>query len=162
MFSSFSQAGNGIKTGFRVAQGIQGNMDATFAKVGDLCGKVISAAGVQGMRGPKFLSELQGVFPDIDGYDLRPKGACDHYGGEAHTPAAVNRKNLPASYLALVCNSPEGGNKTAPQGSGRHAVNRLGQFYQVYIRIVDRHKFRKRAPMGKSWLGLVITYLVVS
>ena len=77
-------------------------------------------------------------------------------------PASVHGNPLAGRHPALVGHSPKCGHESAPQACSYGIIKFVWQPDQVGVRIVNGHIVGKGAPVGKTWLELMIADLVIS
>jgi hypothetical protein len=74
----------------------------------------------------------------------------------------VYRNPLPGGNFALSYEGPKRGHESTPQAGCGDIIEFIRQAHQIDVGVMDRHKFGKRTPMGKTWLELIVTNLMVA
>ena len=86
----------------------------------------------------------------------------NHDGGQAHTTTAMHNNPLTGGYPALIHDCSKRRCKPAAQTGRRLKIHLIRQANQINVRIMNGHELRKRAPMRKARLKLVIADLLVA
>ena len=137
-----------------------GNMRPPFGDLFDRFDDV--ALAVNGRNSAKVFGQRQfsriKVYPD----HICPRRSGDHHRRQADTTASMHGNPLTRAHLALVDHRAKRRGEPTSQTCCCGKVHGLGQGNHVQVGLMDRHVFRKAAPMGETGLLLMQAHLLMA
>lgn len=153
--SARTQPENGASAGFRVAQGIQGDVGAAVGEITNLGDRVGGRGRFEGVDDPKITRGPERLAADIDGDDLSSRGKRDHGCGKSHASAAVDHDPFAGTDLSQGDDGAERGDEAATETGRLHEIERVREPDEIAVGVSQRDEFGEGTPTGESGLELV-------